>query len=96
MALEGSIADNLAGILSRLGVSSSPSERLGVEAVADEFLSRRGHTGARVVEVRWKTMLIACQPHTAALLRYDIGMLLEEIERHHPDVVSDIRLRIAA
>lgn len=94
MSDNNSLADGVSALLARLGVTTNATQRVDAETIAVEFLSSKGYTGARVTELRWQTMVIACPPHTAAMLKYDIGLLQGRINASIPDAVRQINLRV--
>lgn len=96
MVDQNPLASNVAALLGRFGVTVDASSRVSAETVAEQFLVSRGHADARVAELRWETMVIACPSHTAALLRYDLDLLHAELNRQVPGVVHEIRLRVTA
>jgi hypothetical protein len=82
-------------LISSLGLATPLSEREQLENICQGFFEARSHRRARVAELRWNRLILEAPAQDAALLRLDTDVLLEELRKALPGLVSEVVVRVA-
>lgn len=78
-------------LTARLGVADV-TERQGIEDAVARVLFERG-LDATVASVRWGTLELHCDAHTAQLLKFDRDVVLQAVHAVAPEV-RDLRVTV--
>lgn len=91
--LRGNVTSGIEGLLVALGVSTTAA-RDGVEETVTALLTERG-LRARMVQLRWGTVLLETDPQTARLLDFELDVMTRELRSRFPGEVETVRVRVA-
>ncbi len=86
---------SISGLIGTLGLATPLSDREQLESTCQTFFQARSHLRARVVELRWKRLILEAPAQDAALLRLDADVLLGELKATLPDLVSEVVVRVS-
>lgn len=86
---------SISGLIGTLGIGTQLSDREQLESVCQAFFATRAHGRARVVELRWKRLILEAPAQDAALLRLDLDVLLAELKSSLPNLVSEVVVRVS-
>jgi hypothetical protein len=90
--IRGNALAGIAGFLEGMGIARTDT-RDGVEDVVAAEIAAR-NLDARMLELRFGTLLLAASPQAAQLLKYETDRLHAALEDKLPGVVRDVRVRV--
>lgn len=92
----GNLQHAISNILGSFGISASQVEtKPTVYQAIREFCATHEYETVVVGSMQWGMLTLHASPQEAAFLRFDITPLADVLERTCPDLVRDIRIKVA-
>ena len=92
----GNLQHAISNILGSFGISASQVEtKPTVYQAVREFCTAHAYETVVVGSMQWGMLTLHASPQEAAFLRFDITPLADALQRTCPDLVSDIRVKVA-